>query len=233
MVDPEIRRFLYDFGQAHRQLALPFLCPSDPDVAGDTRHAHFPLCLLSMTSCTLFGADSGQASASALGDPSRDPIQPARKPIGMLTDGRCANRSKNSHRKPAIAGLRARWDNRLGAKQETSAEKPAMLESRVTEPLLLAGCCVLAVLQPVSATAADASHGKTIAERWCAACHRVERDPKSATNQPPSFASIAGLPDFDANKLAFFLLRPHPTMPSLSLSRAEISDLADYIKTLK
>jgi len=48
MVDPEIRRFLYDFGQAHRQLALPFLCPSDPDVAGDTRHAHFPLCLLSM-----------------------------------------------------------------------------------------------------------------------------------------------------------------------------------------
>ncbi|HUO00025.1 MAG TPA: cytochrome c [Bradyrhizobium sp.] len=91
----------------------------------------------------------------------------------------------------------------------------------------------MAVLQSPSADAADASHGKAIAERWCAACHRIERDPKSTTDQPPPFASIAGMPDFDANKLAFLLLRPHPNMPSLMLSRNEISDLADYIKTLK
>lgn len=99
--------------------------------------------------------------------------------------------------------------------------------------LLLTGCCVVAVLQTVSAGAADVSHGKAIAERWCAACHRVERDPKTATDQPPLFASIGGMSDFDENKLAFLLLRPHPSMPSLTLSRAEVADLAGYIKTLK
>lgn len=100
--------------------------------------------------------------------------------------------------------------------------------------LPLTGCCmVAAVLQTITANAADVSHGKAIAERWCAACHRVERDPKTATDQPPPFASIAETPDFDANKLAFLLLRPHPNMPSLMLSRIEVADLADYIKTLK
>lgn len=92
---------------------------------------------------------------------------------------------------------------------------------------------MVAVLQAIPAGAADVSHGRTIAERWCASCHRVERDPKTVTDQPPPFVSIAGMPDFDENKLAFLLLRPHPNMPSLMLSRAEIADLAGYIKTLK
>ena len=108
-----------------------------------------------------------------------------------------------------------------------------MSEVRVATPLLLAGSCALAILQASSAGAADASHGKAIAERWCATCHRVERNPKSATDQPPPFASIAELPDFDANRLALLLLRPHPSMPNLMLSRAEISDLSEYIKSLK
>lgn len=108
-----------------------------------------------------------------------------------------------------------------------------MFERRMTGQFLLAGCCALAILQPGSAAAADASHGKTIAERWCAACHRVERDPKTTTDQPPTFVSIAGMPDFDATRLVFLLLRPHPNMPNLTLSRDEVLDLADYIKTLK
>jgi hypothetical protein len=39
--------------------------------------------------------------------------------------------------------------------------------------------------------------------------------------------------DFDQNRLAFLLLMPHPNMPNMSLNRAEISDLADYIRSLK
>jgi hypothetical protein len=40
-------------------------------------------------------------------------------------------------------------------------------------------------------------------------------------------------PDFDAAKIAAFLLEPHPKMPNMSLSRTEAADLAAYIATLK
>jgi hypothetical protein len=54
-----------------------------------------------------------------------------------------------------------------------------------------------------------------------------------AIDQAPPFASIARTPEFDANKLAILLLAPHPNMPKLALSRAEVSNLAEYILTLK
>jgi hypothetical protein len=41
------------------------------------------------------------------------------------------------------------------------------------------------------------------------------------------------MPDFDAAKLAFFLMDPHPKMPNMSLSRTEAADLAAYIGSLK
>ena len=73
----------------------------------------------------------------------------------------------------------------------------------------------------------------TLATRWCSSCHVVERNPKRLTDQAPTFVSIAKMPDFDAYRLAFLLLKPHPNMPIFSLSRAEIADIADYIATLK
>jgi mono/diheme cytochrome c family protein len=97
--------------------------------------------------------------------------------------------------------------------------------------LLFAGCCVAAIINP--AAAADADHGKQIAQRWCASCHLVERGQTSATDQAPPFTYIARIPGFDENKLAFLLLLPHPNMPNPSLNRAEVADLADYIRSLK
>lgn len=95
----------------------------------------------------------------------------------------------------------------------------------------LAASSALAILaQPALA---DPQHGKDIAKRWCASCHLVESGQTGATDQAPPFSQIAGTPDFDRNKLAFLLLTPHPNMPSLSLDRTEISDLADYIRSLK
>jgi hypothetical protein len=47
------------------------------------------------------------------------------------------------------------------------------------------------------------------------------------------FATMANRPDFDAAKIAFFLLIPHPKMPDMGLSRTEAADLAAYIATLK
>jgi mono/diheme cytochrome c family protein len=77
--------------------------------------------------------------------------------------------------------------------------------------------------------AADADHGSVLAQRWCASCHLVSSAQGVEIDHSPSFASIAQRADFSAEKLAFFLLEPHPKMPNMSLSRQEANDLAAYI----
>jgi mono/diheme cytochrome c family protein len=100
--------------------------------------------------------------------------------------------------------------------------------------ILFVGCCALNIaFGPTALLAADAEEGKTLAARWCSSCHVVEGDQTLAVDQAPPFASLARMPDFSANKLAFLLLKPHPNMPTLSLSGAEIANIAGYIATLK
>ena len=95
---------------------------------------------------------------------------------------------------------------------------------------LFFGWCIVAMATP--SFAADPDHGKDIAKRWCASCHVVERGQTSATDQAPTFDYLADT-YFNANRLAFLLLQPHPNMPSVLLNRAEIADMADYILSLK
>ncbi|WP_438745402.1 c-type cytochrome [Bradyrhizobium sp. U531] len=83
------------------------------------------------------------------------------------------------------------------------------------------------------AAAAEPQNGKDIATRWCASCHLVDRNQTSATYQAPPFGQIARTPDFNQNKLAFLLLMPHPNMPTVALNRAEVADLANYIRSLR
>jgi mono/diheme cytochrome c family protein len=85
----------------------------------------------------------------------------------------------------------------------------------------------------VAAFAADASNGRQLAQRWCSGCHLVSGSQTTASDQVPPFATIAKMPDFDAAKIALFLLNPHPKMPDMNLSRAEAADLAAYIATLR
>src|SRR4051812_16403825 len=79
---------------------------------------------------------------------------------------------------------------------------------------------------------ADIRHGEQLARRWCASCHLVTADQRQVTTEAPPFASIASRPDFDTNRLAFFLLDPHPKMPNMSLTRTEAGDIAAYIASL-
>lgn len=81
------------------------------------------------------------------------------------------------------------------------------------------------------AFAADATHGKLLAEQWCASCHLISPHQRQASADVPSFATIARQPGFDGSRLAFFLLEPHPKMPSMSLTRIEAADLAAYIES--
>ena len=83
------------------------------------------------------------------------------------------------------------------------------------------------------ALAADANHGAEIAQRWCAACHLVEAGQKQASTDAPPFDAIARKSDFSPEKVAFFLLDPHPKMPNFPLSRNEAADLAAYIGSLR
>jgi mono/diheme cytochrome c family protein len=83
-----------------------------------------------------------------------------------------------------------------------------------------------------AAFAADPDHGETVVKRWCADCHMVAAGQKTSTEAPP-FSGIAKRPDFNATRIAFFLLDPHPKMPDMHLSRADVADIAAYIATLK
>jgi mono/diheme cytochrome c family protein len=80
--------------------------------------------------------------------------------------------------------------------------------------------------------AADIRQGEQLARRWCASCHLVTADQRQDTTEAPPFSSIARKPDFDTNRLAFFLLDPHPKMPNMSLTRTEAGDIAGYIASL-
>jgi mono/diheme cytochrome c family protein len=81
--------------------------------------------------------------------------------------------------------------------------------------------------------AADVDNGETLAKRWCTSCHVVSGEQRKGTDAAPSFAAIASRPDFNEDKLAFFLLEPHPKMANMALSRIETRNLAAYIAEQK
>jgi mono/diheme cytochrome c family protein len=82
-------------------------------------------------------------------------------------------------------------------------------------------------------SADDTKPGEELARRWCAECHVVASDQTQVLSQAPPFSAIAKNPEFSPGRLAFFLLEPHPKMPSMSLTRNEATDLAAYIVSLK
>jgi len=85
------------------------------------------------------------------------------------------------------------------------------------------------------AMAADAAQGGVLAKRWCGSCHLVESDQKQANADVPSFEAIASKSDFTPEKVALFLLEPHPKMPmpNFQLTRTEAADVAAYIGSLR
>lgn len=76
----------------------------------------------------------------------------------------------------------------------------------------------------------DPANGEALARRWCASCHVVSADQKSAASDAPTFASIGRSGEITAQGLALFLLSPHPNMPDMALTRKEVADLVAYIR---
>jgi len=101
---------------------------------------------------------------------------------------------------------------------------------QMTRALVFAAAAMAFTILP--GYAADIAHGRALAQRWCAACHIVAAGQKQANADAPPFVTIAHS-NFDAKTLAYFLLDPHPKMPTLPLSRTAADDLAAYIESLR
>lgn len=72
---------------------------------------------------------------------------------------------------------------------------------------------VAAIASNPPALAADAHNGERLARRWCEACHVVSpTQQRPGSDQAPPFSTIARVPQFGADKIALYLLRPHPQM---------------------
>jgi mono/diheme cytochrome c family protein len=93
---------------------------------------------------------------------------------------------------------------------------------------------MLALAPPwATATAADSARGADLARRWCASCHVPGAQARAGTDAGPPFAEIASNPAYTDERLRGWFAAPHPPMPNLNLSRAEIEDLSAYIRSLK
>jgi mono/diheme cytochrome c family protein len=77
--------------------------------------------------------------------------------------------------------------------------------------------------------AANPDNGAILTQRWCTGCHVVSGDQIKGTDIAPSFASISERPDFSAEKIASFLLEPHPKMPNMALTPEEAKDISAFI----
>jgi mono/diheme cytochrome c family protein len=96
-----------------------------------------------------------------------------------------------------------------------------------------ASLAFLLALPVQGAMAQDVEAGGQIARKWCSGCHRVEANPKSASDGIPTFASVANTKGMTDTALAVFLRTPHARMPDYSLTRQEIRDVSAYILSLR
>jgi mono/diheme cytochrome c family protein len=81
------------------------------------------------------------------------------------------------------------------------------------------------------AYAGDPVEGREIAERWCSSCH-VAPGGGGGTDAVPTLGGIARDPRHDPGWLRQWLNDPHPPMPDLHLSHAEIENVVAYLQTL-
>ena len=100
---------------------------------------------------------------------------------------------------------------------------------------VMSALAALALLAPPTVAAqdtGDAAQGVMLARTWCASCHVVEPGGRGADTAPP-FVAIANDPKRPPAALRAWLTRPHPPMPNMNLTRAEIDDLVAYLRSLK
>ena len=107
---------------------------------------------------------------------------------------------------------------------------------RLTKVLAISGICVVSGIGSAAAQMglADAKRGQELSQRVCSGCHIVSPGSVDSANPDvPTFAAIAGHPDNTAERLAGRIIVPHPPMPNVQLTVAEMRDVIAYILSLK
>lgn len=95
---------------------------------------------------------------------------------------------------------------------------------------------LLTLAEPALAQAVlpDPMVGQQLARRLCSSCHATDSEGSAVTRADiPSFASIARGPNATPEQLAGKIIIPHPSMPGIPLTRAELRDVIGYILSLK
>jgi len=80
----------------------------------------------------------------------------------------------------------------------------------------------------------NSARGHELALRVCANCHVV--DSQASGPVPvgvPSFLAIAAGPGVSPEQIAGRIIVPHPPMPDVALTAAEIRDIVAYIMSLR
>jgi mono/diheme cytochrome c family protein len=107
---------------------------------------------------------------------------------------------------------------------------------RRTTTLGILALCVVAESSPVLAQTglADPKRGLELSARVCSGCHIVSPASAATANADvPSFAAIARRSDTTAERLAGRIIVPHPPMPNVQLTIAEMRDIIAYILSLR
>lgn len=103
-----------------------------------------------------------------------------------------------------------------------NASSPGSLENERMLEVLTAAFVLIAA----PALAGDPVEGRAIAQRWCSSCH-------GASDAAPPLETAVNRGDRTTATLHAWLTDPHPPMPNLALSRAEIDNLVAYLETLR
>ncbi len=80
----------------------------------------------------------------------------------------------------------------------------------------------------------DIADGEQLAEKLCVNCHQVAQDDSDTVlTDVPGFVAIANRPGMTAEKIEAYVLDPHPAMPRIQFTRAELENIAKYIMSLR
>jgi mono/diheme cytochrome c family protein len=122
----------------------------------------------------------------------------------------------------------------VGAHHRADRREGPTRASSLTVGTAAAAYLLLTLTAAQAQPAGDARRGRELAVRLCTNCHVVDRAASGSVRADvPTFPAIASRQGVTPERLAGAIIIPHPAMPGVQLSTAEIRDVVAYILSLK